>query len=120
MPRPKRCRRICCEPGYRYFKPQGIPVDSLDKRALGLDELEALRLADLEGLPQERAARMMDVSQPTFNRILAGARSKLAECLVHGLALRIESVGESKVQVDSGSVEPSSEGQKRRRGGCNR
>jgi predicted DNA-binding protein (UPF0251 family) len=102
MPRPKRCRRICHDPGYRYFKPQGIPLTSLDRRDLGLDELEAIRLADVLGLTQAEAAGQMDVSQPTFNRILSSARRKTAESIVQGLAIRIESPGQSSSVVEGG------------------
>lgn len=57
---------------------------------LGLDELEAIRLKDLLSFPQEEAARIMNVSQPTFHRILKEARRKIADVIVHGKALRIE------------------------------
>jgi predicted DNA-binding protein (UPF0251 family) len=55
-----------------------------------LDEFEAVRLADYEGLYQEDGARRMKISRATFGRILAGAHRKIAECLVKGKALRIE------------------------------
>ena len=84
-------------PGYRFFKPQGIPLDEIDWTDLGLDELEALRLADVERLPQAKAAGMMDVSQPTFNRILSGARAKVARCLLDGTALRMGDGSDSTV-----------------------
>jgi len=118
MARPKRCRRVCCEPGYRFFKPQGVPLDSLDKRDLGLDELEAIRLADMIGLPQAEAARMMNISQPTFNRILASARHKAAECVVNGFALRIVSPEGSSSVIDTSNVSPagSMHGRRRSRG----
>ena len=92
---------MCCEPGYRYFKPQGIPLNSLDRRDLGLDELEAIRLADMLGLSQAEAADMMNISQPTFNRILASARRKIAESVVGGLAIKIESPEKSNSVVDT-------------------
>jgi|YelNatPaOPRAMG01_1025707.scaffolds.fasta_scaffold39561_2 predicted DNA-binding protein (UPF0251 family) len=100
MPRPKRCRRVCCEPGYTYFKPQGIPLERLEKRELGLDELEAIRLADMLGLPQAEAARMMNISQPTFSRIVSNGRQKIAECVVRGLALKMKSVESSNSVID--------------------
>jgi predicted DNA-binding protein (UPF0251 family) len=62
----------------------------LEEVVLALDEFEALRLADLEGLYQEQAAERMNVSRPTFGRILEAAHRKLADALVHGKALRIE------------------------------
>lgn len=55
-----------------------------------LDEYEALRLADLEGLYQEQAAERMGVSRPTFGRILSSAHRKVAEALVGGKTLRID------------------------------
>lgn len=91
MPRPKRCRNVAFDPAHRFFKPQGVPMSDLECLDLGLDELEALRIADLMGLPQTEGARMMNVSQPTFNRILSSARNKVADSLVNAHALRIES-----------------------------
>ncbi len=90
MPRPKRCRRIAEEPGYRIFKPAGVPASGIEELVLGLDELEAIRLADVEGLYQEDAAAEMNVSRQTFGRILASARRKVANALVNGKALRIK------------------------------
>ncbi len=89
MPRPKRCRRVCFDPNYKVFKPQGIPMSELSSIEMELDELEAMRLSDVENLSQADAAKKMDVSQPTFNRILSGARSKVAKALTEGVALKI-------------------------------
>lgn len=89
MPRPKRCRKVCFDPNYKVFKPQGIPMNELSSIEMELDELEALRLSDVEDLSQAEAAKKMDISQPTFNRILSGARSKVARALTEGVALRI-------------------------------
>ncbi len=90
MPRPVKCRRVGFVPDVLYFKPAGIPVRDLDEVALTMDELESIRLADLEGLYQEDAAGHMCVSRQTFANILVSARSKIAECLIQGKALRIE------------------------------
>ena len=90
MARPKICRTVCCEPSVNYFKPRGIPLTELDRVSLAVDELEALRLKDFEGMEQERAAATMSVSQPTFHRILQSAHSKVADALVNGKAIRIE------------------------------
>lgn len=89
MPRPKRCRKVCFDPDYRVFKPQGVPMSELSSIEMALDELEAVRLSDVEDLSQAEAAKRMDVSQPTFNRILSGARSKMAKALTEGMALKI-------------------------------
>jgi len=90
MSRPKKERCIRCQPNAFYFKPRGIPLIQLEEVGLSLDELEAIRLADYEGLYHEQAAEKMKISRPTFGRILGEARRKLAETLVEGKALRIE------------------------------
>ena len=90
MVRPIKCRLIAQEPNIDYFKPIGIPLVELEEIRLALDEFEALRLADLDGLYQEQASKQMKVSRATFGNILAGARRKLAEALIEGKAIRIE------------------------------
>ncbi len=90
MPRPRLCRRVCFPPGLTYFKPAGIRLVDLKESVLTVDEFEALRLKDLEGLEQETAAGRMAVSQPTFHRILSSARKKIADAIVNGKAIRIE------------------------------
>jgi len=90
MARPSKCRWIYCEPAVTMFKPRGIPATSLETVTLGVDELEALRLKDLEGLEQEEVAVKMNVSQPTLHRMLESAHKKTADSLVHGKALVIE------------------------------
>ena len=90
MARPKRCRLAECDPGTTYFKPRGIPLGSLEVVTVTIDELEAIRLADLEGLYQEEAAGRMNVSRQTFGRIVESAHRKIAEALVNGKALKIE------------------------------
>lgn len=72
------------------FKPAGVPSSRLTELVLGIDELEAIRLADLEGLYQEQAAEQMQVSRQTFGRIISVARGKVAKALVEGMSLRIE------------------------------
>ena len=90
MPRPPCCRRIRQEPPCAVFKPAGVPAQLLEEVVLTLDEFEALRLADLEGLYQEEAAASMNVSRQTFGRIVDAARRKTAQALILGQALRIE------------------------------
>ena len=90
MGRPPCCRRIAGKPIAAVFNPAGIPVREVEGVVMSLDEFEALRLADLEGLYQEQAAGRMGVSRPTFGRILESAHRKVAEVLVRGAALRIE------------------------------
>jgi len=90
MARPRQCRRVGSMPDCNYFKPRGISLAVLHEVILTVDELEAIRLADLESLYQERAAKKMNVSSPTFGRILESAHKKVAEALVKGKALKIE------------------------------
>lgn len=70
--------------------PQPVTVRPVDLMLLTIDELEAMRLADLEGLGQEEAARRMNVSRPTFGRIVEQGRKKVASALVHGRGIGIE------------------------------
>lgn len=90
MPRPLKCRRVAFLPGVTYFKPAGIPLRSLEEVCLSVEEAEAIRLKDLEGLEQEEGAEKMNVSRPTFQRVLASARQKIADALLNGKAIRIE------------------------------
>jgi uncharacterized protein len=90
MPRPCCLRHVGHAPCAAYFKPAGIPVGELKEVVLGLDELEAMRLADLDGLYQEKAAEQMKISRPTFSRVIEQARRKVADALIHGKALRME------------------------------
>ena len=90
MARPHCPRRIATLPGVVYFKPAGIPLRDLEERVLSLDEFEALRLADVEGMPQLDASRLMGISRQTFSRILGRARQTVATCLTKGMAVRIE------------------------------
>ncbi|MHC1744722.1 MAG: DUF134 domain-containing protein [Syntrophobacteraceae bacterium] len=92
MARPRCCRRVAGEPVYQVFKPAGIPSSMLAELVLSLDEFEAVRLADLEGLYHQQAAERMRVSRATFGRILESARRKIARALVEGLALRMEGI----------------------------
>ena len=90
MSRPCRCRRIRCKPDANYFKPRGIPLDMLEEVNLTLDELEAVRLADFDGLYQEDAAKKMNISRQTFGNIIERAHKKIADVLLHSKALKIE------------------------------
>ena len=89
MIRPKKPRKITFDPNVVYFKPRAIPLSMLEEIDLTLDELEALRLCDLKGLDQERAAKRMKISQSTLSRILISARKKIAQALIEGKAIKI-------------------------------
>lgn len=90
MPRPFRFRRVCCRPDSNYFKPRGIPIDFLEEVNLNMDEFEAIRLADLQGMYQEDAAKKMNISRQTFGNIISSAHKKIADSLVNSKALKIE------------------------------
>jgi predicted DNA-binding protein (UPF0251 family) len=90
MPRPHKSRKICFNPDVVYFKPTGIRIDELEEVVLTLDEFEAIRLADFEGLYQEKAAEMMNVSRQTFGNIVNSAHKKIADFVINAKALRIE------------------------------
>ena len=90
MPRPPKPRWINFEPPNVFFMPLPAPLPSADLVVLTVDELEALRLADLGGLGQEEAARRMNISRPTFGRIVEQARRKVADALVHGKGIGIK------------------------------
>ncbi|MBW2980520.1 DUF134 domain-containing protein [Candidatus Woesearchaeota archaeon] len=89
MPRPRRFRKVMFGPNVDYFKPRGISIADLQTVSLNVEELEAIRLKDFEGMDQVDAAKKMNVSQPTFHRILIEARKKVAEALVNGKAIKI-------------------------------
>ena len=90
MPRPTKWRRVGFVPEVTYFKPTGIPMGALEAISLSVEELEAIRLKDQEGLQQEECAQQMGISRPTFHRVLGSARSKIADALTNGKAIRIE------------------------------
>lgn len=89
MTRPKKERCIACAPDATFFKPRGIPMADLEEVFLEADEIEAMRLADLENMYHEEAARLMKISRSTFGRILASAHRKVADALLHGKALKL-------------------------------
>lgn len=90
MVRPLKQRCVRCRPVSDYFKPRGVPLRELEEVALSSDELEALRLADLEGHYQADVALQMGVSRQTVGNILERAHRKVADALLHGKALRID------------------------------
>lgn len=90
MPRPRKRRWIARQPRPAIYKPAGIPLDELRTVHLLQEELEALRLADLESLSQTDSAAHMGISRSTFQRILNHAHRQVALALSEGCALRIE------------------------------
>jgi uncharacterized protein len=79
MARPLKCRRVSYFPQTKYFKPAGIPIKNLEEVCLSIEELEAIRLKDLESLEQEQGAEKMNISRPTFQRILTSGHIRCCQ-----------------------------------------
>jgi len=90
MSRPVKLRYVAQLPSTALFRPVGVPANVLPPVCLSLEEAESIRLKDLEGLEQEECARRMQISRPTFHRVLESGRRKLADALVNGKAIQIE------------------------------
>ncbi len=90
MSRPPKWRCVSFMPKIKYFKPAGVPISLLRVVCLSVDEVEAIRLKDLERLEQEECAQRMRISRSTFHRVLGSARKKVAESLINGKAIRID------------------------------
>jgi len=90
LARPTKWRKIDNIPTIPYFVPSTKDVPNMPKIILLIEELEAIRLKDLEGLEQEECAERMQVSRPTFQRILLAAREKVADSLINGKVIHID------------------------------
>lgn len=90
MPRPRKCRRVCCLPVNNQFGPFNARNDQDYFVIMTIDEYETIRLIDYEGLTQEECAVQMDIARTTVQGIYNNARKKLADSLVNGKVLRIE------------------------------
>jgi len=90
MARPTKWRKIEKVPSIPYFVPSEKDIAEVPGNILKLEELEAIRLKDLEGLEQGECAEKMEVSRPTFQRILISAREKIADSLINGKTIHIE------------------------------
>lgn len=88
--RPKKIRYVECAPGERCFRPCCKKGKMLEGVIVTMDELEAVRLADLKGMHQEEAAKRLGISRPTFSRIVASGRKKIADALVNIKAIKVE------------------------------
>ncbi|MBN2890489.1 MAG: DUF134 domain-containing protein [Bacteroidales bacterium] len=89
MARKEKNRIVHQPPLYSEFKPAGVAARFLNQIELSLDEYEALRLADYEGMSQDEASFEMDISRPTFTRLIEKARKKMVEFIVTGKKLKI-------------------------------
>ncbi|MFW6047403.1 MAG: DUF134 domain-containing protein [Candidatus Woesearchaeota archaeon] len=102
MVRPRKIKTINYEPDVTYFKPRAVPLNQLKEVEITLDELETLRLSNLEKLSQADSADKMNVHQSTFQRTLARAREKVTDALVNGKAIKIRG-GEYKMPRRDGT-----------------
>jgi uncharacterized protein len=86
---PRKCKQRNCRrlDGNRNFKPSGIPASDLEKIVLNLDEFEALRLCDYDGLSQIEAGEAMEISRGTIQRLLISGRKKIVDVLLHSKEL---------------------------------
>ncbi|MBU2566642.1 DUF134 domain-containing protein [Patescibacteria group bacterium] len=89
MPRPRLGRRIRFDPHVTFFKPQGVPMSTLEIVELTAEEAEALRLKNVKDLDQNTCAEKMKTSQSTFQRILSSAYKKVSLALIEGKAIKI-------------------------------
>lgn len=90
MPRPRKCRKVCCLPKSSLFGPVNKVNIENETVIMTVDEYEAIRLMDLEGMTQEECAQQMNVARTTIQRIYNEARLKIAKSLVNGDLLKIE------------------------------
>ncbi|MBT4824374.1 DUF134 domain-containing protein [Candidatus Woesearchaeota archaeon] len=102
MVRPRKIKYIHSEPDVTYFKPRAVPLSELEEIEITLDELETLRLSNLENLNQIDAASKMKIHQSTFQRTLTRAREKITDALVNGKAIKIQG-GEYKMPGGDGT-----------------
>ncbi len=90
MPRPIKLRQVTAIPAVTLFKPAGVPLATIDVVTLSLEEMESIRLKDMEGRHQEDCARQMGISRATFHTILKSAHQKIADALLNGKAIQVE------------------------------
>ena len=90
MPRPRSQKSIRFKPSATFFKPRGVPMRDLEVIMLSHEEVEALRLKNLENLCQHGCACQMNTSQSTVQRLLTSAYSKISQAIIEGKALEIE------------------------------
>ncbi len=89
MPRPRAIRRIRDQPKTRCFRPENDTNETLKTVEISIDEFEAIRLRDYHDIHQKKSAKLMEISQPTFHRILSSARTKIAQALIEGSIINI-------------------------------
>ncbi|MHA2303999.1 MAG: DUF134 domain-containing protein [Candidatus Hodarchaeales archaeon] len=107
IPRGRNPRIVRCDPSQYFFKPRGIPLkDIQDQVDITIEEIEAMRLTDLEGINQREAAEKMRISQSTISRHLESAHRKIAKALLLGLAIRIANPSDYLHCEECGHISP--------------
>lgn len=102
--RPRKNRNLCGDLRAAYFKPRGIPLVNLAEIVLEVDEIEAVRLADLEGMYQEEAAAQMGISRATFGNTIHRAHQKIAEALIQQKALKLVGLDSGRSKTKQGEL----------------
>ena len=87
--RPRGRRNISFDAQVTYFKPRGVPLRDLEEILLDREEVEALRLKNIDDLDQVDCAKKMKTSQSTFQRILSSAYKKISKAIIEGKAIKI-------------------------------
>jgi uncharacterized protein len=90
MSRNRKDRIIQMAPHFYGFKPQGVQCKAGEEVVVNFEEYEAINLCDYELLTQAEAAKLMNISRPTFTRIYESARRKIAKALVEGSCIHFE------------------------------
>ncbi|MHB1252628.1 MAG: DUF134 domain-containing protein [Candidatus Humimicrobiaceae bacterium] len=88
--KPRKIRNVSFPPKVVFFKPHGIPLRDVEIVNLTIDEYEAIKLADYENFKHYEAAEKMNISRPTFTRLLESAHKKISYSIVEGKAIKIE------------------------------
>jgi len=102
MSRPRKWKRVCSMPESDLFGPLVQDVHEREVVVMSIEEFEAIRLIDQEGLTQDESAARMDVARGTVQRLYSDARAKLAESLVNGSVLKIDG-GDYQLYADKDS-----------------
>ncbi len=104
MPRPRKWKKVCSLPENDLFGPLVQDVHEREIVVMSVEEFEAIRLIDQQGLTQDESAVRMNVARGTVQRIYSDARAKLAESLINGSVLKIEG-GDYQLYPDHESMQ---------------
>lgn len=114
MPRPVKFRRVRYIPDVTLYGPLGLDTRDMDIVVMTMEELESIRLMDIEGHDQAECADLMEVARSTFQRIYSEAKRKMADSIINGKILKIEG---GNYTLEEGIVVCQEGGRRRRRHG---